>query len=67
MRTDSIAPGQSALVHGVLNQFDDGIVHALGMDALVFRTSPLGQGVQRRLQRRSAFGVENAVDGKHAV
>ncbi len=51
----------------MLNQFDDGVVHALGMDALVFRTSPLGQGVERRLQRRSAFGVEDAVDRKHAI
>jgi len=37
------------------------------MDAFVFRPSPPSQGIERRLQRGSAFGVEDAVDRKHAI
>src|SRR4029077_14281427 len=67
VRSHPMAPRQRALVHGVVDELADGVVHTLGMDALVVRTSSLGKGLQRRLQRRTTLGVEDAVDGKHAV
>jgi hypothetical protein len=62
-----MAPGQPALIQGVLHQLNQGVRLALAIRPLVIPTQPLAQTLQRRPQHRPTLGIEQAVDDVHAI
>src|SRR5207247_11026183 len=67
VRPHAVAPGQRALVHGVVGDLDQGVRAPLLGCPLVAGADALRQRLDRRLQGRAAFAVEHARDVEHAA
>ena len=60
VRPHAVAPGQRALVHGLVGNLDQGVRAALLGRPLIAGADALGQRLDRRLERRPALAVEHA-------